>query len=792
MRPITKGGRYIWVENISPASIKPGDVVLYNVSGKNFLHRVIKIEQNPPVKLGGFRYTLSDDAGVVGTHTVSADSIIGRQITFFNGIAGLIFNKLVRLLRPLTLTLSHKGRGNTMVAKTLWLIFSFLPFYLSTLLPFYPSTLHAATRIKTVEYNFGGYYSATNLASGVNWVPPYITVNLPESGVAIKSAYVEFEGLAVANASVTGLDIYFNIGTSTSMAAIDNITAQYTYRSGESLRVYARADVTPRLTAWNNQPCSALVVMSGVSVTSNMHSLKLYITYEYEDTSATQIKTIKYPLESNEATAPAGTYYFPYNAYVPESAFAGYVLRQAWFEIRGYRSAGGATTSGNIKAKIYGQSDGAATMQFDGSLRDSYDFRYLTDTGTLVGFSVNTDQQLQIDTAGNATIAGLGGELVLTYEYSNSASTKTKTLDFFYGQSVTAGATSYWSNDFVIHGSGISIKKQYFSIDVSHVSTTQETIKSTGSFNGQAFLERNFSDQTQALKISGYRLFHDLSDVSGAWNVWQSSATSGVYLVVTPQTINFGGYGVRLIVTYAYNSEPAFTEFYSCLTGQSANGNASPNAQTFNVWFPDPATPVGKKDNLNSFIELNKVGNSGNSNMKTKIDVSGTDLITVETRHPAEANYQVALYKVNQLTVSSNQVTANYNQVTSDDVAVTAGGYTGACRLNYTYWPVPDQPPAAALSQYKSDGTTFITTGTWTNQDNVTLKFSMTSPPLGDLLFPVVEVKQVGTDFNELNLTTGTALVYNGTTLTGQVNVTGLTTGTTYHWRASIVGNGGR
>lgn len=67
----------------------------------------------------------------------------------------------------------------------------------------YPlSFLSAETRIKTVEYNFGGYYSASDLSSNTQFNFPTRTVKLPENGKTIKSAWLEFEGLAVSAVNI--------------------------------------------------------------------------------------------------------------------------------------------------------------------------------------------------------------------------------------------------------------------------------------------------------------------------------------------------------------------------------------------------------------------------------------------------------------------------------------------------------------------------------------------------------------------------------------------------------------
>ncbi|PIV53264.1 MAG: hypothetical protein COS17_04720, partial [Elusimicrobia bacterium CG02_land_8_20_14_3_00_37_13] len=127
-----------------------------------------------------------------------------------------------------------------------------------------------------MEWNFGSYYSVADIASNGQWNPPYITINLPETGITIRNAYLEFEGLAVSKVNMSNMNIYFNAGTVPG-TIVDNITAQYTYRTGESIVVCAKANVTSQITSWTNQNYCSRVIITGP--TSNMHSLKLYITY---------------------------------------------------------------------------------------------------------------------------------------------------------------------------------------------------------------------------------------------------------------------------------------------------------------------------------------------------------------------------------------------------------------------------------------------------------------------------------------------------------------------------------
>lgn len=94
------------------------------------------------------------------------------------------------------------------------------------------------------------------------------------------------------------------------------------------------------------------------------------------------------------------------------------------------------------------------------------------------------------------------------------------------------------------------------------------------------------------------------------------------------------------------------------------------------------------------------------------------------------------------------------------------------------------------LEQYKSDGTTAIAVGGATNNTTAVLKFSMSSGVINDLLTPQVEIREINTPFTGEPTNSGTPVVYAGSNVTGEVTVTGLTNGKSYHWQA-ITNNAG-
>ncbi|MFQ3675255.1 MAG: hypothetical protein SNJ64_01775, partial [Endomicrobiia bacterium] len=331
------------------------------------------------------------------------------------------------------------------------------------------STIFSATRIKTVEWNFGGRYNQTDLGGGTAHTFPTRTIVLPENGKVIRSAWLEFEGLACSALNVSALTIRFDAGPTASTIRLN--TGQITTQTGESVKLYARADVTSVIastytTAGSSRNFTASVTISGP--TSNSHTLKLFITYEYDDTSPIQVKTVRVPLysEGNVAsrlsTAPASTYNYNFHPYLPESGIT--VLHQ-WFEIRGAKQSGGSGTTDNLLRA--GISGGVLEPQmcFDNSQTVSYDFLYLPSSTIMPGFNYTTSPtEVRTSTiifTGN-NIHLLGGECVITYIYNasfTSSPTQLKTIRYAIGQST--GSSGNFEVPIYFEEDGVTVRRVY-------------------------------------------------------------------------------------------------------------------------------------------------------------------------------------------------------------------------------------------------------------------------------------------------------------------------------------------
>ncbi|MFZ2188032.1 MAG: fibronectin type III domain-containing protein, partial [Candidatus Moraniibacteriota bacterium] len=92
----------------------------------------------------------------------------------------------------------------------------------------------------------------------------------------------------------------------------------------------------------------------------------------------------------------------------------------------------------------------------------------------------------------------------------------------------------------------------------------------------------------------------------------------------------------------------------------------------------------------------------------------------------------------------------------------------------------------SSLAQYQSDGVTAISTGGALTNPSSVFKFSMAHSDATATLTPQIEIKSTGTDFDGLNLLTGSAVDYSGTPVTGSVTSSSVAYNTNYHWRARM------
>ncbi len=157
------------------------------------------------------------------------------------------------------------------------------------------------TRVKTIEYWFP---MVATLADNVATSATQITINIPDTPTTFRSCVVETiiadVNTTLANVTVRNLEFRLGAAGYTSVNNTSTLT-----QSGENFTFLHSGDFTSHFTTnWTGTSMTAdcrLTINTGGTGCRNA-SIKVSITYEFNDTATTQVKTVWIPLN-----APAGT-----------------------------------------------------------------------------------------------------------------------------------------------------------------------------------------------------------------------------------------------------------------------------------------------------------------------------------------------------------------------------------------------------------------------------------------------------------------------------------------------------
>jgi len=281
-----------------------------------------------------------------------------------------------------------------------------------------------ATRLKTVQFAFPVLAALTNNTL-TNLTQ--ITVYLPETGTktfrSVVAHVTMMDIITATGGNLTTKTLAISLGGAayTSIANANALT-----QSGENACFWLSQNFTSHFTTnWSgtsmtcdfrlqiNQSTGTTLGMVNVCVT-------LEITYEYDDTSTTQVKTVMIPLDAavGALTTTATTYdTIPVlNTYLPE---ASKVYRNIHVVVQGNEHRNTATTDHTLRIDV-----GTANItsgSFEGALASDKFFRYVWELNSAYPDKAAT-QTFQLSSS-VARCNHLQAYLVVTYEYDESSST---------------------------------------------------------------------------------------------------------------------------------------------------------------------------------------------------------------------------------------------------------------------------------------------------------------------------------------------------------------------------------
>jgi len=194
-----------------------------------------------------------------------------------------------------------------------------------------------ATRVKTIEYATQTIITTLNSVTNRD-LAGTTSIYIPETGITFKSVvlYVDCSGDNTAAGSLTNptISIGLNAITISTLTLVNPIANS----SENEAWIFTRDITNYFVTNWTgtNMTWTTRVNFGGISTCN--HAVKIIITYQYDDSASTQIKTIRIPIESTRTTLTTswqtvgGTTAIPAitGNYLPET---GITIRQIFLEL---------------------------------------------------------------------------------------------------------------------------------------------------------------------------------------------------------------------------------------------------------------------------------------------------------------------------------------------------------------------------------------------------------------------------------------------------------------------------
>ena len=280
------------------------------------------------------------------------------------------------------------------------------------------------TRLKTVHYAFPATAAVTD---NTLTTLTQITVYLPETGTKTFRSVVatmSIQQTATAAGNITTHNMQCRLGAAAYTA--HNQTNLYT-GSGEDIHLFHCVDLTAHFTTnWSGtsmtMDCQVQIDGTATSIAFTNCCVTVAITYEYDDTSTTQVKTVFIPLNAPVgalATSKPGaaTATIPdLDADLPE---ASKVYRNEYVVVQGNLATAAGTTDITITMQLDSTSS-VTTGIFEAGLATDYFFRYVWNCAAVLD-ETNT---MGFFIWGNAAkVNHVQTYLVVTYEFDASANT---------------------------------------------------------------------------------------------------------------------------------------------------------------------------------------------------------------------------------------------------------------------------------------------------------------------------------------------------------------------------------
>lgn len=443
------------------------------------------------------------------------------------------------------------------------------------------------TEQKTVEYfiyqGLDQYASATDRNTS-------FTIDLPENGITIQSAIVQVRFNAIATITAGVIEVTGD-GATTTTTTFGTMAAN----SKESFPqgYYHNATASLSSVFANNQTMQSKTFNLRTKFTGSARSVesaKIIITYEYDNTSQYQLKTIRQRIGQRTADLAINTdANFSLAALgLPENTVT---VKDAWAEIRGTIPGSGTT-------------DEAFSMNWDSEAAQTgagMDMAYATNTDFFIMAHSHIDptvaHALHFKATAGYSMSVVGAELVFTYQYDHLATTTVrKTIRYALGQDTTAagaGANTYDTGNVTFNIPESPTLKNIY-VKVYGLNGVTSTISVGVNGGAQTAYTVTFAGE----QSSGYWIMHPTGT-----SIVQGDNTISVQ--VQSSAASCASRNVELIVTYEFPVSVGYIDTQKTVEYFVHESTASVAANTdisagFTIYIPE-ASPTIQSSYLETF-----------------------------------------------------------------------------------------------------------------------------------------------------------------------------------------------
>lgn len=293
-------------------------------------------------------------------------------------------------------------------------------------------------------------------------------------------------------------------------------------------------------------------------------------------------------------------------------------------------------------------------------------------------------------------------------------------------------------------------------------------------------------------------------------------ATGNTASVTVTGLANLTGHHWRVRTMDAQGSTSGWTQFNSGNLAFTTAANQAPNPPTALAQFKSNGTtgiPTNTLKNFDSTVGTMSEPNGGTLSIDNTIKRTGAGSLKDVTTNGLggiwinDGNASTRDLSANGPTISAwvyvpaansgGTWTAYLSVYEADGSTIHSGSNVGITRNTWTL--VTYSPPRSLLSNmtYIAIGIAGSTGGTdtayvddlqqgyatWTNETSVVLESTVSDPDNPDTISLCAEVQPIATPFTNTDTNCGTGVSYSGTGVTASVTITGLASGTEYHWQ---------